>query len=93
LRIGEATTMTKLVLWSYQSGGGELFALSTGRVPPAEEPANWKQLCDGVGRSETAISVITTERPSFVLNHIARQDYYTLDWKQMREDWKRPPDA
>ena len=28
---------TMLVLWSYESGGQELYALSSGRVPPAED--------------------------------------------------------
>jgi hypothetical protein len=84
-----------LFLWSFQSQGGELFALSTGRIPPAEDHLlkDWKKLKGSVEHSKLAISKITYEQPELVLNNVKNHGYHTLEPKLLREDWKRPSDA
>lgn len=81
-----------LVLWSFQSGGQELFALSTGRTPPAQEEyvMNWKRLADGVEATVEAVQKITNENASHVLAKINWEGYYTLDTKVLQTDWVRP---
>ena len=56
---------TMLDLWSYESGGQELYALTSGRIPPAEEHLikNWKRLSARVEATENAVAKITYERP------------------------------
>lgn len=81
-----------LFLWSFESEGGELYALSTGRVPPAEEHLikDWKRLEARVELSEEAIKKITYERPSKVLGDVERQGYHTLTPKMLNPNWVRP---
>jgi hypothetical protein len=88
----KAETMTKLVLWKFISGGGELYALSTGRTPPAEEYVlkNWKRLETTVDATEEAINKITYESARDILGNIQRQQYHTLETKVLRTEWKRP---
>jgi hypothetical protein len=85
----------QLALWSFENDGGELYALSTGRIPPAEEQLikGWKLLSHGVEGTEEAIRQITHERAGTVLDDIRRQGYCTLEPKMLRDDWKRPPRA
>jgi hypothetical protein len=73
-------------------GGGELYALSTGRTPPAEEYVlkNWKRLETTVDATEEAINKITYESARDILGNIQRQQYHTLETKVLRTEWKRP---
>jgi hypothetical protein len=82
----------ELVLWSFQSNGGELYALSTGRLPPAEEHLlkDWKRLGTKIDSTEEEINRITSERPQDILGSIRRQGYHTLETKMLRAAWVRP---
>jgi hypothetical protein len=52
-------------------------------------PATWCY-CAVVVVVEAEIGKITYERPSEILRNIERKGYYTLHWKTLRPDWKRP---
>ena len=82
-----------LVLWSFEKpGSDELYAVSTGCVPPAEDDLvqNWKRLETGFEATEEGISKITYERPAVVLGDIERQEYHTFQPNLIRPDWIRP---
>ena len=81
-----------LDLWSFESGGQELYALTSGRIPPAEEHLikNWKRLSARVEATEDAIAKITYERPKIVFNDVERQGYHMLETKLLRTEWERP---
>jgi hypothetical protein len=82
----------QLVLWCLQSNSRqELYALSTGRTPPAEEHLlkDWKQL-KTIDATEEAIHRITHEQPRLILGEIERQQYHTLDTNKLRANWVRP---
>jgi hypothetical protein len=82
-----------LVFWSFEKPGSEeLYTISTGRVPPAEDDLikNWKPLETGVEATEEGISKITYERPAVVLGGIERQEYHTFQPKLVRPDWICP---
>jgi hypothetical protein len=83
----------ELVLWSFDKiGFEELYAISTGGVPPAEDDLknSWKRLETGVEASEGWISKITYERPAVVLRNVEVQGYHTFEPKWLRTDWVRP---
>ena len=65
----------QLVLWCFQSDSHqELYALSTGRTPPAEDYVlkDWKRLETIIDATEDAIRKITHEQPTLVLREARR---------------------
>ncbi len=65
-----------LVLWSFESGGRELYALSTGRTPPAEDHLlkDWKRLAASTNATEDSVSRITYELARDILANRAGPD-------------------
>jgi hypothetical protein len=85
-----------LILWSFQSKGGELFAVSSGRTPPSaftELIKDWKWLKDGIASTEEAIGRITLDNPRVILADVERQGYHLFETKLLRPDWVRPFDT
>jgi hypothetical protein len=83
----------QLALWCFQSDSHqELYALSTGRTPPAEDYVlkDWKRLETIIDATEDAIRKITHEQPALVLRDIEQQEYHTLDTNKLRVNWIRP---
>jgi hypothetical protein len=56
---------TKLVLWRFESGGGELYALSTGGVPPAQEHLvkDWNVSKSGWNLQKKPLGKLPTNTP------------------------------
>jgi hypothetical protein len=81
-----------LVLWSFDKPGfEELYAVSTGGNPPAEQHLIewWIPLEVKIDASEDGIGKIT-QRPAVVLRDIELQGYHTFEPKWVRADWVRP---
>jgi hypothetical protein len=82
-----------LVLWGFDKPGfEELYAVSTGGKPPAEQHLIecWIPLEVKIDATEDGIGKITNERPAVVLRDIELQGYHTFEAKWVRADWVRP---